>query len=105
MYIVFLKVFSIAGKEKFSEYKKYIYISAFNCAVIGTLLTISKKYATIGEYFSAGLTSGFGFVIAVLILMSAYRQLNSIKVPSAFRGFSAMLIYLGIISMAVYTLE
>lgn len=105
LYIVFLKIFSIAGKEKFSEYKKYIHISVFNCAVMGTLLTISRKYTTIGEYFSAGLTSGLGFVIAVLILMSAYRQLNSIKVPTAFRGFPAMLIYLGIISMAVYTLE
>lgn len=105
LYSAFLKILSLAGTEKFSEYKKYIHISAFNCAVMGTLLTTGEKADTLSEYLLAGVTSGFGFIVASLILTAAYRRLNSVKVPEAFRGFPAMLIYLGIISMAVYTLK
>ena len=59
----------------------------------------------LGGYVSAGFEAGIGFIIAALILTAAYRKLNSAKVPAAFRGFPAMLIYLGIISMAVYSLK
>ena len=56
-------------------------------------------------YVSAGLEAGAGFIIAALMLTAAYRKLNSSKVPASFRGFPAMLVYLGIISMAVYSLK
>ena len=55
--------------------------------------------------FSFGLEAGVGFIIASLFLAAAFRKLNSEKVPASFRGYPAMLIYLGIISMAVYALK
>lgn len=105
LYVGSLKILSLAGKERFSEYKKYIHISAFNCAVMGTLLATGEKADTLSEYLLSGVTSGLGFVTASLILTAVYGRLNSAKVPESFRGFPAMLIYLGIISMAVYTLK
>ncbi|MDE6780201.1 MAG: hypothetical protein K2J40_01895 [Ruminococcus sp.] len=102
---VSLKILSLAGNEKFSEYRNCIYISAFGNAVIGTFFTVSEKSSGIGEYFSAGLTSGLGFAAASLILSAAYRKLTSVKVPAAFRGFPAILVYLGVVSMAVYALK
>ena len=39
-----------------------------------------------------------------LFLMAAYKNLNSSKVPASFRGLPAMLVYIGMISMAVYSL-
>lgn len=101
LYVVIMKI----AAEKFTEYKNCICISAFGCAVTGTLLTVSEKSSGLLEYLSAGLTSGCGFAVAALILAAAYRKLTSVKVPSVFRGFPAMLVYLGIISMAVYALE
>ena len=79
--------------------------------VVGDVFTISGKaaddssYMNIWSYVRGGLEAGAGFVIASLMLTVAYRKLNSSKVPASFRGFPAMLIYLGIISMAVYSLK
>ncbi|MDE6665900.1 MAG: hypothetical protein K2K14_06925 [Ruminococcus sp.] len=105
LYVLFLYILQLTGTENFSEYKKYIHISAFNCAVMGTLLTVDEKADTLTEYLFYGIESGLGFITASLILTSAYRKLSSAKVPESFRGFPAMLVYLGIISMAVYTLK
>ena len=111
LYALFLMILYYFGRKKFDEYKKYIHISAFNCAVMGTLFTISEKAAEDPElmdtahYFMKGLEAGFGFIIASLFLAAAYKKLNSEKVPSSFRGYPAMLIYLGIISMSIYALK
>lgn len=111
LYIAILIVFYLINKNAFEKTKKYIHISAFNCAVMGTLFTISgneavsaEKYTFI-DYLSCGFEAGIGFIIAALILTAAFRKLNSSKVPTSFRGFPAMLVYLGIISMAVYSLK
>lgn len=111
LYVIFLSALFLISREKFEKSRKYIHISAFNCAVMGTLFTISQRAAddssfmNLKSYAAAGLEAGFGFILASLILTAAYRKLNSAKVPASFRGFPAMLVYLGIISMAVYTLK
>ncbi len=111
LYIILLAVFYLAGKNKFEQSRKYIHISAYNCAVMGTIFTISDKAGMSAENFSlldyvtCGFEAGIGFILAAFILTAAYRKLNSSKVPSSFRGFPAMLVYLGIISMAVYSLK
>ncbi|MBQ8180855.1 MAG: hypothetical protein IJY29_05260 [Ruminococcus sp.] len=107
LYVILLSAFYFISRNNFENSRKYIHLSVFNCAVMGTLLTVSGKASensSITEYMSAGLEAGIGFIVAALILTAAYRKLNSSKVPAAFRGFPAMIIYLGIISMAVYSL-
>ncbi len=111
LYALFLYLLYFSGRERFMKYKKYVHISAFNCAVMGTLFTVSGRIAEEHtsrfphKYLLGGLEAGFGFIIASLFLAAAYRKLNSEKVPEAFRGFPAMLIYLGIISMAIFALK
>lgn len=111
LYVILLSALCFISREKFDKFRKYIHISAFNCAVMGTLFTINSKVAskspaiTLSGYIKEGLYAGMGFIIAAFILTAAYRKLNSSKVPASFRGFPAMLVYLGIISMAVYTLK
>lgn len=111
LYVLFLAAVYKLANGWFSELRKYIHVSAFNCAVMGTLFTINERAAmdsslfSMGSYILAGLEAGIGFVIAAVILTAAYRRLNSSRVPAAFRGFPAMLVYLGIISMAVYSLR
>lgn len=108
--LLLIASYFFAGKN-FERNRKYIHISAFNCAVMGTLFTVSEKAFQSAEPFSIvdyilhGFKAGVGFIIAAFILTAAYRRLNSSKVPASFRGFPAMLIYLGIISMAVYSLK
>lgn len=111
LYVLLLTVMYFISRNAFDKFKKYIHVSAFNCAVMGTLFTISsddllaEESFSLTDYLSCGFEAGIGFVIAALILTAAYGRLNSSKVPSSFRGFPAMLIYLGIISMAVYSLK
>lgn len=111
LYIIILAAFYFLSRETFETSKKYVHLSAFNCAVMGTLFTISERTAASSEtfsftnYLSCGFEAGIGFIIAALILTAAFRKLNSAKVPASFRGFPAMLVYLGIISMAVYSLK
>ena len=111
LYVLLLSALYFLKRDKFAEARKYIHISAFNCAVMGTLFTVSRRASEddlpmkLGSYIGAGFEAGIGFIIAAVILTAAYRKLNSVKVPSSFRGFPAMLIYLGIISMAVYALR
>ncbi|MBP3249820.1 MAG: hypothetical protein J6M48_05645 [Ruminococcus sp.] len=111
LYVIFLVLFYYISKERFQKIRRYIHISAFNCAVMGTLFTISGRASedpalmNIGSYVFAGLEAGVGFVLAALILSAAFHKLNSAKVPASFRGFPAMLVYLGIISMAVWALK
>lgn len=111
LYIMLLTSVYYFSRSHFEELRKFVHVSAFNCAVIGTLFTINEKASMngniydLGDYLVVGIESGAGFIISALILIAAYRKLNSSKVPEAFRGFPAMLIYLGIISMAVYSLK
>lgn len=111
IYVLLLMAAYRFSEDKFSGFRRYIHVSAFNCAVMGTLFTVSGRAGergasfALGSYVAAGLEAGAGFIIAALILTAAYRKLNSAKVPKSFRGFPAMLIYLGIISMAVYSLK
>lgn len=110
LYVLFLTVLYFVSRKTFRNARKYIHLSAFNCAVIGTLFTVTQKAQenpqlnNIGSFIIAGAEAGFGFILASFILTAAYRRLSSADVPAAFRGFPAMLIYLGIISMAVYSL-
>lgn len=111
IYVLLLIAAYKFGKSQFESFRRYIHVSAFNCAVMGTLFTVSGRAGEsgasfdLGSYVLAGLEAGVGFILAALILTAAYRKLGSSKVPKSFRGFPAMLIYLGIISMAVYSLR
>lgn len=111
IYVLLLSALYFISRNTFTKAKKYIHLSAFNCAVMGTLFTMNGRASAnpglfrLGSYVSFGIEVGIGFILSALILTAAYRKLNSNKVPAPFRGFPAMLIYLGIISMAVYALK
>ena len=111
IYVLLLAVLYFKGRESFVNTRKYIHLSAFNCAVMGTVFTVSEKvgnvpsFGNFAGYVVRGAEAGSGFILAAFILIAAYRKLNSAKVPAAFRGTPAMLVYLGLISMAVYALK
>ncbi len=107
IYTASLMVIHLISINLFERLKRYIHIASFNCAVMGSLYMIHEntKVSSLSDYVIYGLQSGFGFIMASLFVMSAYSRLNSSKVPSSFRGIPAMLVYIGIISMAVWTLK
>ena len=108
IYVILLTILYFADRKNFCTTRKYVHMSAFNCAVMGTLFTISDSSfgadMSMGSYIMAGAEAGTGFIFAAFVLTAAFKRLNSKDVPAAFRGFPATLVYLGIISMAIYAL-
>jgi electron transport complex protein RnfA len=109
--ITLLLLWKFAG-TRFENMKRYIHVSAFNSAVLGSMLLASSNlrggYLDLGTSFAGylfyGLFSGVGFALAALICSFVYERLHSKKIPEAFRGYPAMLIFLGFVSMALYGL-
>lgn len=89
----------------FSRMRKYVHVSVYNCAVLGSMFLISKYCETLGEYFLHGLGIGLGYVLAVYLTAVVYDRLYSEKSPFAFRGYPLLMIYIGIISMAFWGLS
>lgn len=82
-----------------------IHVSAFNCAVLGALLLSSNiENLSLGGFLGFGIGSGIGFTFATFLVDIAYERLSSEKVPHSFRGFPITLIYIGIVSLAIYGL-
>ena len=102
IYFVTLLCAFVFVRGKFSRIKKYVHISAFNSAVMGTIFLSMNSCTALYEYLLFGLCSGAGFAAAAYMLSGVYGQLYSKDVPSVFRGYPAVMIFTGIIAMALY---
>lgn len=104
VYIATLVLLWRFANRKFTEIKKYVHLSAFNCAVLGALF-LSNVYAdTLPEYMIFGFGTGMGFMLAAYFVVIVYDRLCSRRVPLSFRGFPLIMAYMGIIGMAFYGL-
>ena len=126
IYLLVLLTSGLVMKKKASNYKKYIHLSAFNCAVMGTLylafasdgLMQNQDEPPHVELFGLvdvsmtdpmsavlfGLQEGLGFLLAAVMLSAVRERLYDAEVPAAFRGLPAVMVYIGIISMAIYAI-
>lgn len=102
IYAVTLVLARLFTGRAFGHIKKYVHISAFNSAVMGTIFLSAGRCSSLQEYLMFGIFAGLGFAIAAVMLSGVYRQLCSENVPGAFRGFPAIMIYTGLMAMAVY---
>lgn len=73
-------------------------------AVLGTLLICTNQNYTLSQSIAFGLGSGIGYVFIIFILREGRRRLRSKEVPAIFQGMPSSLIYIGILSLAIYGL-
>lgn len=106
--IVYILALIFAGtsvKKYQKNILRIIHVSAFNCAVLGALMLSSNiENLSLGGFLGFGIGSGIGFTFATFLVDIAYERLSSENVPNAFRGFPITLIYIGIVSLAIYGL-
>ena len=78
--------------------------AAFSCAVLGTILiAFSGGYGFVKTVcFAFG--SGIGYTAALRLVREGRRRIALSDVPRAFRGLPIMLLYIGILSLAIYGL-
>lgn len=80
-------------------------LAALNSCVLGTVLITRTQVFTLTQSVGFGLGSGLGYILAVMLVTEAQTRLsNSQTIPSAFRGLPILLIYIGILALAIYGL-
>lgn len=87
-----------------AAFREQLPLAAFNCSVLGTLLIAANQNYTLLQFIAFGLGSGLGYLFAVLIMDEGRRRLRSKAIPAVFRGLPSYLIYIGILSLALYGL-
>ena len=102
IYITSLIIIWRSFHSLFKRIRKFVHLSVFNCAVIGALFLNPQLGGGILSYIGYGLSTAIGFFAAGYLLYIAHARLNSRLVPAAFRGMPIMIIYVGILSMALY---
>lgn len=105
VYIFTLLAIWFLSKSFFKKVKKYVHLSAFNCAVLSALFLGTINSSTLGQRIALAAQIGIGFAFAAYILSINYAKLNSDEIPRAFRGFPIYILYIGIVSMVIFAVS
>ena len=79
-------------------------LATCSTAILGTLLICSNQNYTILQSIAFALGSGIGYVFAVFVVREGRRRLRSIAISSIFQGLPSSMIYIGVLSLAIYAL-
>ncbi|MBN1357081.1 electron transport complex subunit RsxA [bacterium] len=78
----------------------YLPLITTNCAILGTaILAVQKDYSFLVALVYA-VSTGIGFLIAIILFASIRERLDTSEVPEIFRGVAISLISASILSMA-----
>ena len=79
-------------------------LATCSTAILGTLLICSNQNYTILQSIAFALGSGIGYVFAVFVVREGRRRLRSKAISSIFQGLPSSMIYIGVLSLAIYAL-
>lgn len=100
IYIIIMIAVNIYGKVQPAT-KRRIGIAAFNTLIFAIPLINYRSVFSIVESIGAGLGAGLAYVIAVLLINSGLKKLDSnTNIPKCFKGTPAIFIYTAILSLA-----
>ena len=102
LYLALLLIIKFLDPRAFQAYYKLFIKAAFNCVVLGVPLLISGRAYTLLQSIGYSIGAGAGFLLATWFVAEGMRTLNNPDMPKCFRGFPAMLIYIGILSLAFF---
>ncbi|MGN0603454.1 MAG: Rnf-Nqr domain containing protein [Oscillospiraceae bacterium] len=104
VYIITLLILWKYFYKIFLRIKKFIHLSALNCAILGAMFLNAQSCTALSEYIFRGIGVGLGFSFAIYLTAIVYERLHDASVPYCFRGYPLTLLYIGILSMAFYGL-
>lgn len=94
----------LAPAKSRPAYREQLPMATFNCCVLGTLLICTNQNFSLLQTVAFGVGSGVGYLFAVLVVDEGRRRLQAKDVPAIFKGLPSALIYIGILSLAIYGL-
>lgn len=89
----------------FFQVHKLLPYAALNSCVLGVCLLSARFAYTLPNSIGFALGSGLGFLVATLLVGEGQKRLDALPLPRAFRGVPALLIYVGILSLAFFGLS
>lgn len=101
-YIVVYVVLNFLPLRRKKSLKKMLPLATFNTSVLGTLLICGVQSYTLPQYMGFAFGTSLGYLMAVLLVDSAERRLRNAAVPTFLKGMPITLIYIGVISLAIY---
>ena len=101
-YLIAILATSKVKQPRKQDLRLCIHRSALNNVVLGSVLLSTSYGLDLAGVIGFGLGAGIGYTLAVWMLRVAAPRLRSKAIPKSFRGFPAMLIYIGVLSLAVY---
>lgn len=78
----------------------FLPLIAVNCAILGSSLFMVERKYTFVESLVYGLSSGFGWYLAIVTFSAIQQKLKYSMVPKALKGFAINMITTGLIAMA-----
>lgn len=100
LYIVTVMAVLISGKASPRTVRR-IGIAAFNTLVFAVPLINYRSAFTVFEAIGAGIGAGVAFIIAVILINSGLKRLETNKsIPKCFKGTPALFIYVALLSLA-----
>ena len=103
--IVYVMTTFVSGTylpKLFRKIRRILPLTTFNTALFGALyMSIQQDFVNSIGY---ALGTGVGYTAAILILYYAQKCLAASPVPRSFRGMPVLLVYIGLLSLALYGL-
>ncbi len=78
--------------------------ASFNGALLGCVLIMQDRGYDLVEQLGYAIGGAAGFILAIVIVREGERRIAISRVPKVFRGYPATLIYIGLVSLAVFSL-
>ncbi len=93
------------GRAAAAQTSKTLPVAALNTALFYALLHTAAQSLSFARAMGYALGAGLGYVAALLIVLYARKRLAISPVPRSFRGLPILLVYLGLVSLALYGLR
>ncbi|WRS26663.1 Rnf-Nqr domain containing protein [Oscillospiraceae bacterium MB08-C2-2] len=88
----------------FKSVETLLPLASFNSALFGAIYMSLSQRHTLAQTIGYAFGTGMGFTAAMLIVYLARKRLSISHVPRAFRGLPIVLLYIGLLSLAIFSL-
>ena len=103
-YIIVVSAIKKIDYNFYFKTKQMFLLSMFTGCVYGTVLVVSIHPGDFIFALANALGSGIGFTLSMFLVHMGRERIALLNVPRAFKGVPIMLLYLGILSLAIYGL-
>ncbi len=104
VYQVLCAAMVLKWPKEYEQLKDILSLSALNSAVFGSLIISSMQNYSLAGTIGYGLGTGIGLTISLILVYVGRKNLAMSNVPKVFKGLPIVLIYIGILSLAIYGL-